>query len=86
MNKIRVAVSAADYERIRDMHYSVVKMSLSIRVGSGDLLFVESEHMSTALGYNCPLVREVVDIDCSTYIFEGSSTYDVFIRNNNYLS
>jgi hypothetical protein len=40
-----------------DMHYSVVKMSLSIRVGSGDLLFVESEHVSTALGYNCPLVR-----------------------------
>lgn len=86
MNKVRVFVSKGNYERVRDLHYSVIKVHSSIVVSPGDVILVENPEESKKLGFSCPLPREVVDIDLTNYYIEGSEFYDVFVRNNNYLS
>jgi hypothetical protein len=86
MSKIRINVSAGVYQRVLDNQFSVLKVHRSVIVSVGDLAIIESDFKHKALSNLAPIVRQIIDIDCNDLMFEGSDFYDVFVRNNNYLS
>ena len=86
MNKSRIGVSAGTYQRVVQNQYSIIKVHHSVVLCVGDLLLIESDFKHQALYNIDPVVREIIDIDFGDLLFEGSDYYDVFVRNNNWLS
>lgn len=82
----RFGLSAGEFYRAIELHYYCLWIEKSYPVATGENIILEKLDSEGFSIESQLLVREVVDWDCVDYMDANKKTYQVIVRNNNYLS